>query len=159
MSYIAAVGAKNKANAFINNSYKPVDTVSQAMTANAAKDIASTKNEAQRDYFGRIGEAKMDSIAKIGAAQSSAADKAFMGEMFGTIGSAAMGVSKFGAGAGWFDKGPGLGSAADSSWNMGFDSAATGVSNEDIAFMSNGSSDAQAYADQITSGGAWSWST
>ena len=101
----------------------------------------------------------MDSIAKVGAAQSSAADKAFMGEMFGAIGSTAMGVSKFGQGAGWFNKGPGPGSAADSSWNMGFDSAATGVSNEDIAFMSEDRAGAQAYADQITGGGAWSWST
>ncbi len=107
MSYIAAVGAKNKANAFLNNSYNPTDTVSTAMSANAAKDIAETKNEAQRDYFGRIGEAEIDSIAKVGAARNSAADKAFMGEMFATIGQGAMGVSKFGQGAGWFDKGTG----------------------------------------------------
>ena len=107
MSYIAAVGAKNKANAFLNSSYNPVDTVGTAMSANAAKDIAATKNEAQRDDCGRIGEAKMDSIKKVGAAQSSAADKAFMGDMFGTIGSAAMGVSSYGQGAGWFNKGTG----------------------------------------------------
>ena len=104
MSYIAAVGAKNKANAFLNSSYNPTDTVSTAMSANAAEYIAETKNEAQRDYFGKIGEAKLDSIKKVGAAQSDAAGKAFMGDMFGTIGSTAMGVSKFGQGAGWFDK-------------------------------------------------------
>jgi len=108
MSYIAAVGAKNKANAFINDSYRPVDTVSAAMSANAARNVAETENEAQRNYFGEIGDAKLDSIKKIGSAQASAANDAFFGDMAMTIGSAAMGVSSYGQGAGWFDKGGSL---------------------------------------------------
>ena len=154
MSYIAAVGAKNKASTFLNNSYNPVDTVSASMSANAAKDIAETKNEAQRDYFGRIGEAKMDSIAKVGAAQSSAADKAFMGEMFGTIGSAAMGVSSYGQGAGWF--GGGGNSAGPMSVASGWSGGdTTGSSFDDILTMSGDKN----YASTIMNGGAMEWST
>ena len=125
MSYIAAVGAKNKANAFLNNSYSPTDTVGASMSANAAKDVAETENEAQRDYYGRIGEANIDRIKKLGSASSAAAADANIGGWAELAGSAAMGLSKFGQGAGWFNKGGDTNNLFDfdlgRNWTEGYD--------------------------------------
>ena len=97
MSFIAAAGAKNLAKSwFGNDSFDAFDTAGSAMKSNAAEYVAETENKAKRDYFGTIGQAKLDGIKKYGSAQMSAGNDAFIGSMFELGGGLAQGVSSFG---------------------------------------------------------------
>ena len=97
MSYIAAAGAKNRVNAYFgNDTFNPYDTVGSAMKSSAAEYVAKTENEAKRDYFGTVGQAKLDGIKEYGSAQTSAGNDAFMGSLFELGGGLAQGVSSFG---------------------------------------------------------------
>ena len=97
MSFIAAAGAKNRAQSwFGNDSFDAFDTVGSGMKSSAAEYIAETENQAKRDYFADVGQTKLDGIKKLGGAQMTASNDAFIGGLGSMVGSAAMGVSSYG---------------------------------------------------------------
>ena len=104
MSYIAAVGAKNRVSSYLDNSFDAFDSVGAGMRAGAARDVAETQYGAMSDYYSDTGAAEIAGIKKAGSAAIQAGNQAALGDAFGTIGSLAMGVSDFGVGAGWFGK-------------------------------------------------------
>ena len=96
MSYIAAVGAKNRVNSYLDNSFDAFDSVGAGMRAGTARDVADTKYGAMSDYYAKTGAANIAGIKKSGGAAIQAGNDAALGNAFGTIGSLAMGVSDFG---------------------------------------------------------------
>ena len=104
MSYIAAVGAKNRVSSYLDNSFDAFDSVGAGMRASTARDVAETQYGAMSDYYADTGAAEIAGIKKAGNAAIQAGNQALLGQAFGAAGSLAMGVSDYGAGAGWFDK-------------------------------------------------------
>ena len=106
MSFISAAAAKERIGNYLgNDNFNSFDTMSSGMKSDAAKYIAGTENEARRGYYKTMGETNLAGIKKVGGAQTSAANDAFLGNMFGLAGSALMGVSDFGVENDWFKKG------------------------------------------------------
>ena len=101
MSYIAAVGAKNKVNQYLSD-FDLGETAQSGLKAGAYRNIAETEYGAQKDYNSSIGEATLSGIKEAGSAAVGAQQKAMFGDMLGTAGSLAMGVSDFGVKKGWF---------------------------------------------------------
>ena len=88
MSYIAAVGAKDRVSKYLDNSFDPGMTVGKGMTANASNYIADTKYGAQSDYYSDVGQAQLKGIGKAGAAAVGAQQDAQFGGIMGSIGGA-----------------------------------------------------------------------
>ena len=96
MSYIAAVGAKNRVSSYLDNSFDAFDSVGAGMRAGAARDVAETQYGAMSDYYSDTGAAEIAGIKKAGSAAIQAGNQAAIGSALGTVGSLAMGVSDFG---------------------------------------------------------------
>ena len=88
MSYIAAVGAKDRVSKYLDNSFDPGMTVGKGMAANASNYIADTKYGAQSDYYSDVGQAQLKGIGKAGSAAIGAAQDAQFGGIMGSIGGA-----------------------------------------------------------------------
>ena len=88
MSYIAAVGAKNRASQYLNDSFDVGKTMGQGMKADASNYIADTKYGAQSDYYSDVGQAQLKGIGKAGAAAVGAQQDAQFGGIMGSIGGA-----------------------------------------------------------------------
>ena len=86
MSLIAAVGAKNRASRYLNDSFNPGETVGSGLRAGAMKDIAAEKYGAMSDYYAQTGQAQLDGIGKVGSAAAGAQQNAMIGGILGTIG-------------------------------------------------------------------------
>ena len=86
MSYIAAVGAKDRASQYLKDSFNPGETMESSLTAGAMKDIAATKYGAMSDYYAQTGQAQLDGIGKVGSAAAGAQQNAMIGGILGTIG-------------------------------------------------------------------------
>ena len=86
MSYIAAVGAKNRASQYLNDSFDVGKTMGQGMKADASNYVADTKYGAMSDYYAQTGQAKLDGIGKVGSAAAGAQQNAMIGGILGTIG-------------------------------------------------------------------------
>ena len=95
MSYISAAAAKERIGNYFGN-FDAFDNVSSGMKAASANRVADTKYGAQQDYFELMGETNLGGIAKVGSAQRAASNDAMTGNIFGTVGSLAQGVSSFG---------------------------------------------------------------
>ena len=92
-SYVANAGksrhltdAFKYTNAF---SYNPIDTVKSGMKADAAKYIAKTKYDAQKDYYAQTGEAKLDGLSEYNKAAKEAQGKQRMAGLLGMLGGTA----------------------------------------------------------------------
>ena len=98
-SYVANAGksrhltdAFKYANAF---SFNPFDTVKSGMKAKAAKDIAKTKYDAQKDYYAQTGQAELDGAAKYNQAAQYAQGQQRMAGMLGALGGLAYAGAKW----------------------------------------------------------------